>query len=299
MIQKYNLDSSLVNYIDNLGMGIEARGAIGGTVYYVEGNSGRDSWDGLTIDTAFKTLAKAISVSHANIAQRSRWARRNTIYAFGDTFVEDLTAVPQKTDIVGCGSYDGESKPGLTGAHTIATAAAFGCRIFNFKFLNDGTDALWTIVGGSLDFLGNTFKASANSTHGLAWTSPNDVKIIGNEFVPDVDDDPFDTAAIAIAAGATYNCLIRDNIIHGDIGISIANAVYAHCHIDRNIIRSVTTDINDASDDWYITNNQCITAAANTTGVTASVIGNAALAANNILTMSNVTNRWPAETAID
>jgi hypothetical protein len=299
MIKKYNLDSSLVNYIDNLGMGVEARGAIGGTIYYVEGNAGNDKWDGLSIDRPLKTLAKAIAVSHANMAQRSRWAKRNTIYAFGDTFTEDLTAVPQKTDIVGCGSYNGESKAGLMGAHTIATAAAFGCRIFNFKFINDGTDALWTITGGSLDFIGNVFHASANCTHGLNWTSPNDVKIIGNEFLPDVDDDPFDTAAIAFAAGATYNCMIRDNVIHGDIGINIADDTYLHCHIDRNIVRSVTTCINDGANDWYITNNQCVTAAANTTGVTAAVIGNAALAANNVLTMSNITNRWPAEATID
>jgi len=43
IIKKYNLDSSLVSYIDNLGMGVENRGALGGTVYYVENNAGNDA----------------------------------------------------------------------------------------------------------------------------------------------------------------------------------------------------------------------------------------------------------------
>jgi hypothetical protein len=134
MIKKYNLDSSLVNYIDNLGMGVESRGAIGGTVYYVEGNAGNDSKDGRSIDSAFKTLAKALAVSHANMAQRSRWAKRNTIYCFGDSFEETLTKLAQKTDVVGLGSCDYLHTARLIGAHTIAATGYDGFRWINMGF---------------------------------------------------------------------------------------------------------------------------------------------------------------------
>jgi len=56
--------------------------AIQGTVYYVEGNAGLDTQDGLSWDKAFKTLAVALAASHANIARADErgYAARNTIF---------------------------------------------------------------------------------------------------------------------------------------------------------------------------------------------------------------------------
>ncbi len=47
-----------------------------GKVYYVEGNAGDDDNDGLTWNTAYKTLAVAMAASHANIAASSSGWRK-------------------------------------------------------------------------------------------------------------------------------------------------------------------------------------------------------------------------------
>lgn len=294
MIKQRNLDDSLKTWITN-----EARAYAptqGGTVYYVDGNDGNDSYGGLSWDSPFKTVAYALARSHSNMGQRSRWAKRNLIYCAGDAFDEDLTALAQKTDIVGVGSYNNKPMPGLTGTHAITTTTYGGCRFFNFEFSDDGATANWTMTGGGYEFHNCVFRqgTGVKGTHGITGTVPHDVKIIGCQFLPDVYDDPFDTAAIAFTT-AGYNCQIRDNIIHGDIGIAISNSgTFLHCVIDNNWIRSAAVTIDDDSDDWFVTNNTLISEAAAAAGYAQIIDINAARAANNWLVGSNVNLLYPA-----
>ena len=70
---------NLGNVISDTQLGLYGAGAK--TIYYVEGNAGDDDNDGLTWETAFKTLAVALAASHADIASGSTgWASRNVIY---------------------------------------------------------------------------------------------------------------------------------------------------------------------------------------------------------------------------
>ncbi|MDD2731350.1 MAG: hypothetical protein PHW33_04495 [Candidatus Portnoybacteria bacterium] len=75
MIKWRNLDNTLKTRIAQEAM--QHTAAYGGTVYYVEGNDGSDSYDGLSWDNPYKKLAQALAVSHADIDQQSRWAKRN------------------------------------------------------------------------------------------------------------------------------------------------------------------------------------------------------------------------------
>ena len=266
-----------------------------GTTYYVDGNKST-SGNGSSWRKAFSTLTEAITASHANIAVAARraWATRNRIYVIGDALDEDLTTFPQKTDIIGLGSYNNNPRCGLIGTHAVATAAAFGCRWFNFEFRDDGATANFTMTGGGYEFHNCLFRATANSTYGIVGTAPSDVKIIGCHFLPDTDGDPFDTAAIGFTT-AGYNCQIKDSIIWGDIGIAITDSgTFQHCIIENNFIHAVTLCVDDNSDDWFLSNNRLVSEAADG-GATAPGCMDANLfkSVGNILAGADSNGPWP------
>jgi hypothetical protein len=90
--------------------------------YFVDLNISA-SGDGLSWNTAFATIAEAITASNTSIGLTANrwWARRNRIFVCGDGIAESLTVLPEKTDIIGVGS-DLYPFPRVTGAHTIAVA---------------------------------------------------------------------------------------------------------------------------------------------------------------------------------
>lgn len=297
MIKKRNLDLSLVNYIDNLGMGIEARGALGGTVYYVEGNAGNDAWDGLSIDKPFQTLAKALAVSHANIAQRSRWAKRNTIYAFGDSFDEDLTALAQKTDLVGLGSCDHNHFARLIGNHSIGTTSYMGFRALNMGFKGESTGGdIFTIPTEQsgiafrrCDFDGNTTTAC---TGGIIATGVESLSIEECNF-----RGPFSDAVIELGAGEANSLMIRGNTIHGanmgiDVSASLATSLRAGWIIG-NFIKSTLACINDASSKLHVVDNRGITLANAGTAGAGAVVCNQFLSSGNQFTCANLCFMYP------
>jgi hypothetical protein len=304
MIKKYNLDSSLVNYIDNLGMGVESRGAIGGTVYYVEGNAGNDSKDGRSIDSAFKTLAKALAVSHANMAQRSRWAKRNTIYCFGDSFEETLTKLAQKTDVVGLGSCDYLHTARLIGAHTIAATGYDGFRWINMGFKSPaGGGDIFSLNNShnGIGFIGCDFNGDSTIKAGgaIVATACESLLIKGCVF-----DGAFSDAVIELGAGEANSLLIQGNIISGaNEGImtssTLTTTVRAGWIID-NVIKSTLCCINDTvSNVLHIVGNRGITLAAKGSSLAGAVVGNAALANGNTFTCSDGLHViWPAYAAI-
>jgi len=233
-----------------------------GNEYYVDGNGGDDGNDGMSWNKAFKTLAFAMAVSHANIALTNRWALRNTIYISGDVFEEDLTKLAQKTDIVGCGSYNHHQQPGITGNHVIDTTSYMGCRFINVQF-NAAAGVIMTIPTeqSGITFLGCTFDSGAAATTGILSTASEQLTVKGCRFT-----GQFSTAAISIGTGASNRLLIEDNIIEsGAIGILINSGMTcanSQAIIQRNTFAVVTLVVDDDSSKVMIVNNQGRTDAA-------------------------------------
>ncbi|MFA5377333.1 MAG: hypothetical protein WC455_16400 [Dehalococcoidia bacterium] len=298
MIRKYNLDSSLVNYIDNLGMGVEARGALGGTVYYVEGNAGNDAWDGLSIDKPFKTLAKAIAVSHADMARRGRWAKRNTIYVFADSTTENLVAFPQKTDIVGLGSCDAYQMASVKGNHEPVNDA-LGTRFFNVRFIPATAAIIHTLVAGNngVKFFGCAGVGSQDGITATSFISTTAVEllhVVGCEI-----DGAFSADVIAIGAGNASGLRIIGNDIVGGANDGIVidtgatySGVNSRALIKGNMIQVAGCTIKDVPDSAVCTDNNLISAAA--TG-TASLDINIRLAARNWITDATKGALYPGE----
>lgn len=264
MIRKYNLDSSLVNYIDNLGMGVEARGALGGTVYYVENNAGNDAWDGLSVDKPFKTLAKAITVSNLDINRRARWAKRNTIYYFADMETATLTAFPNKCDVVGLGSYDANTKPGIAGNHVPVNAGNYGGRFYNVLFRGAAVAGpIVTLASSSsgIQFIGCLFDAPVSGTTNtraiLATASPF-LKVINCEF-----RGPFSADYITFGTGEAGGTQIIGNIMQdgADNGIVTGAGTTASWRglIAGNFIQCADIFIDtQAASVFNVVDNTCI-----------------------------------------
>ncbi len=261
MIKKRNLDSSLVNYIDNLGMGVENRGALGGTVYYVENNAGNDAWDGLSVDYPFKTLAKAIEVSNIDINRRGRWAKRNTIYYYADTETATLVAFPNKCDVVGLGSYDANTKPGIVGNHAPVNTGNYGTRFINVWFKAVATASPIVTLASTTSgcqFIGCTFDGSAGTvTSAILATASPFMKVIDCEMF-----GAFATSYISFGTGEAASTVISGNMMTGSAGIGIivasdTTSSYPSVVKDNIIVITDTSlCIDDDSDLFYYVNNR-------------------------------------------
>lgn len=267
-----------------------------GIEYYVDGNGGSDGNDGRSWSKAYKTLAFALAVSHANIALTNKWAQRNTIYIIGDAFVEDLTKLAQKTDIVGCGSYNHHQQAGVTGNHVIDGTSYMGCRFINVQF-NAAAGVIMTIPAtmSGMSFLNCTFDSGAAATTGILATQTEQMTIKGCRFT-----GQFSTAAISLGAGASNRMLIEDNIIEsGAIGILI-NASFTCANsqaiIQRNTFAVVTLVVDDNSSKVMIVNNQGRTDAAKEIATVLDC--NVLFCANNHFGNATANGIYPARAAI-
>jgi len=297
------LDPSLRQYIDNLGMGVEARGAIGGSIFWVEGNSGRDAGSGKDLDHAFKSLEYACARSHHDIGQRSRWARRNTIYVYGDALTEDLTALAQKTDIVGLGQCDGFHRGArLKGNHVIGTTKYSGCRLFNLEFLDDdagGTTLTIPTEQSGIKLISCDFLGGPTTAVGLLITASAFFGMYGCRFLGSWNAG-WSTACIDIGTGGGHGMEIIGNQIVNIHATGEAINVHASregddSFIKDNLIVAGQMTIDDDSDTFYVVNNNIISRGAATgASAFADVIDiNAARAARNHLTASNIATVYP------
>jgi len=196
------------------GMPVGVNQDISGSTYFVDGNSGSDSNDGKSWKAAFASLKYAALKSHTDIARGSdRWARRNTIYIAGDSFEENLVAFPQKTDIIGVGSYNGYPKPNILGNHVIANAA-MGTRFFNVGFEPVTATDIMQVKGDQwgASFIGCTFRALGTLTaiSAIQATACNAMQILKCDF-----RGPFSGDVIDICAGNVNDTRIVGNYIIG------------------------------------------------------------------------------------
>lgn len=220
-----------------------------------------------SINDPFATLAEAITANNTSIGLTANrwWARRNRIYVMGDGITESLTVLPEKCDIIGCGS-DLYPFPRVTGVHTIALAKV-GCRFINMGFQATGTDHLLTAVAAchGLSFLGCVFTAAtAGNTLALELTNCAHVRIQGCKFLTPAGAITTSIFALPISIAGTasiHDFEISDNFIFGTAGIKVANGATQGSVIARNIIR-VTTGLNieDLSDDVVCVDNRFINA---------------------------------------
>lgn len=304
MIKKRNLDSSLVNYIDNLGMGVEARGALGGTVYYVENNAGNDKYDGLSIEYPFKTLAKAISVSNTDMDRRGRWAKRNTIYYFADTETATLTAFPNKCDVVGLGSYDANTKPGISGNHAPVNSGNYGTRFYNVWFKGVATASPivdLTSTTSGCQFIGCTFDGVAGTvTYAIRATASPFLKVIGCDIF-----GTFATGYIALGTGETAGTVIEGNFMHGSAGLGIATVTGTtsayQTLVKNNVISTTGTGLcvddeaNSSTGILYLLGNRFMNGATltNYAGYKGIIDPNIARCVDNICTGADISVRVP------
>jgi hypothetical protein len=265
----------------------------GGTVYYVDGNkvtagTGTGSWD-----NAFNTLSAAMAASHANIAVSSRraWATRNTIYVRADAITEDITALAQKTDIIGVGSDDAFEKALIIGTFIIPDTVSYpGCHFYNMKFYDDGAGGVLHDIDtqAGLEYHGCVFNANATDTIGLQVEECQNLVVDSCEFSDQGTNGGFTASAILIVddTDGIWNYKINNNIIRSDgIGIDCDETAGEALWVIGNVFDTVGLWIDDEGDDMLVINNRAVTAVDTGTS-TAGYDFSLAKAAGNIQTGS-------------
>ncbi len=267
-----------------------------GIVYYVDGNAGADTNDGLSWEYAFKTLAVALAASHANIAAgASGWANRNRIYIKGDSFEEDLTKLAQKTDIIGVGSCDHHPEARIIGNHVIGTTSYMGCRFINVNFKSGAAGGV--IITLPTEQSGITFegcffdgRSTVAATKAILATAVEQLTIRNCRFV-----GKFSTTTIDIGTGSSRALLIEGNKIEsGAIGITVHSGLTcadAVAMIINNVLDVVTFFIDENSDKVIIGGNRGRTQADGT--VAATIDYNALMAYDNIFAHSAGVSQYP------
>lgn len=235
--------------------------AIGrGTAFYVDGNAGSDSNDGLSWETAVKTVAAGIALADDDIAKTNHWDRRNLLFINGGAYTEDLVRFPEKTDIIGVGSTDFHAKAQLIGHHIPATAVS-GCRFINISFECLTAHPCVTLAAGfhGTAFIGCDFLGNASTTYGISMTDCTELHVERCHF-KGYDGGRRFTAGILTAGTTTYNARIIDNYFYTGIGISITNGATGTIIAD-NFFDVTTFAIDDNSDQATVVNNTWISAA--------------------------------------
>lgn len=265
------------------------------TVYFVDGNCGLDTQTGIGgWDNAKKTLASALAASHADIASGSYgWAARNVIYVRGDTLTEDLVKLADKTDVIGVGSYDHRSMPGIMGNH-VPVGTFMGTRFFNICFRSPATGGdIFTIPATvtGLSFIGCQFDGASatKATGAIVITTSESFTVRDCVFTGAFSD------AVIELAGTEFNSLmIRDNIIQGaNEGIEAKSTVTTSIragYILNNTINTTAICINDASGKLYVHGNRCITGNAQGTAGAGAIVAGAKMMLDNRISASDVAN---------
>lgn len=265
-----------------------------GRDFYVAGNFGVAGNDGSSWDKAMLTLAEAITANNTLVALNSHgWASRNRIFITGDLFDETLVAFPNKCDVIGVGSYDANSKPGIQGNHAPINASTvannMGTRWINCWFQGEAVASpivTLTTFNSGIQFLDCTFDAALGTvTSGITATASPFLKVLGCDFF-----GSFATNYIALGAGQAAGTLIANNDMHGSAGIGVGaltTTTGAYDIIIRdNFIQATGQCIDDDSDLAYIINNTMVTKAtiANAAGVTSGIDANSYRSARNNIT---------------
>jgi hypothetical protein len=245
-----------------------------GVDYFVDGNRIDDTGDGLSWSTAFAKLSTALAASHANIALAANrnWAGRNRIYVKSDSItdsakngVENLVLLADKTDVIGVGSFDANSKACISGNHA-PVGAFMSTRFFNMMFIAPaaGGGILMDLVAAQsgIEFHDCEFHAAyagTAATTGIRATANSRLKIKNCSFY-----GAFSTAAISIGAGNANQLAIENNFIQsGAVGILVdigATCAYGKGLIRGNTIYATTLTIDENSNLMVVAGNYLVSA---------------------------------------
>ncbi len=229
--------------------------------YYVDGNVSATG-DG-TLKRPFSTLAEAIAASDISIALTANrwWARRNRIFAMGDTLVENLVKFPTKCDVIGIGSYDGNTQTGLSGRH-LPVGEAYGTRFINFHFKALAyASPIITLTNAApgLKTIGCTFDGTLGTmTSAILATASPFLEVIDCDFV-----GTFATSYISFGAGEAGRTRIMNNRMLGVAakGIVAPGTTTASWKplIQGNTIRATAKPIEDAASIFFVVDNRMMT----------------------------------------
>ena len=288
-------------YFEDVAAGV---GSVGVT-YYVDGNAGADTNDGLSWEYPFATLSAAMAASHANIASGSScWASRNRIFIRADSITEDLVKFAQKTDVIGVGSMDWRSKASIIGNHVVpGTTSYMGCRFINMEFKTPAAGGdLFTMTSQhgiefiNCDFLGTSTTPATGALLPIACV---DFVVKGCKFMGAYSD-----AVIEVGAGQADGLMIVDNFIQGaNTGIEISGSATfvagRYGLIKENRIATTGACIVDSEGKSYVVRNNLFTAAAKGTAMDGAITCTAAMAQDNRISTSDANNVvYPAQGSI-
>lgn len=273
--------------------------------YYVDGNAGLDTNNGLAWTSAFKTLAVAMAASHASIAASSLgWAARNRIFVKADATTETLVKFAQKTDVIGVGSMDWRSKASIIGNHVIPTTISYqGCRFINMEFQSPaaGGDIITMTSQHGIEFIGCSFRGNSTTaaTAAIIATDCVDLKIVDCDFT-----GAFSDAVIELGAGQADGFRVERCFIQGaNMGIDIPATVTMAANklglIKDNVISSTLACINDALGTTFVINNRLRTAANKGSAMAGCIVCGITYAQDNRCTTGDANNVvYPAQGTI-
>jgi hypothetical protein len=259
--------------------------------YYVDGNVAATGTG--SPDHPFATLTEAFTASNAAIRLSANrwWARRNRIFVCGDGLEEDLTTIPEKCDVIGCG-YDIYPFPRIIGHHhiaVIATTGAKGCRFINMGWICDDAAALFTfpaIVHG-LQFIGGMMvPLSTGSTIAISLTDIAAVVIDGVRIINSGGGNGVFAEGIKLAGTQGHEVVIKNCDIYATEGIHVTATATTGGIICDNYIYATALTVNDESSLFRVINNRLITAANTGEDALLGVVANKKLACGNKLTGS-------------
>jgi hypothetical protein len=243
------------------GGSIVAPNPSGAQDYYVDGNVSATGSG--TLDSPYSTLAEAIAASDTSIALTANrwWARRNRIFFAADVSTENLVKFPTKCDVVGMGSYDGNTQPGLYGRH-LPVGEAYGTRWFNvhFKALAHASPVVTlTSAASGVKFIGCTFDGTLGTmTSGILATASPFLHVVDCDFV-----GVFVTSYITFGAGEAGRTRIIGNRMLGTAakGIVAPGTTTASWMplIQDNTIMATGKPIEDAASVFFVVNNRLMT----------------------------------------
>jgi hypothetical protein len=269
-------------------------------IYFVDGNSGNDGNSGLSWDEAFKTVAKGLLACHQYQTKSANkaWARRSKLFIVGDYFEEDLTALAEKTDVIGCGQCDGFFSARIKGNHVIDSTKYSGCRLFNITFQdNDATGTILTIPteqsGIVLD--GCTFLSGTATVIGVLVTASSDFQMRNCKFQGSWSSS-FSTAALSIGAGDGRRTIIENNTIENQhatgVGILVnIGRIGLGSFIRGNHLYTTAMAIDENSNTFACIDNRAIVGTAKAADTSVDI--SAALSVNNLVTGSDGTISVP------
>jgi len=286
---------------------------ISGETYFVSIHG--NNTDGLSWETAYNTIAAAITASNAFTVLTKNSGRRNRIYIDGkEEWEEDLVVLPNKCDMIGVGNTYGK-RPRLRAVQNIGTLVR-ACRMYNFIFENDTAGVLFTLEGSSsqvefhnciFDMVGGIQTTVALKCEG----SCKDLRVIGCRFQ---SSSNLSTARAIQLCGDCQFGEIKDNFISAKtVGIEIANAVGTHdyqllikdnviCRSDESneqLVTGIAILSEDAKSHAYIVHNwiSAATAVAYTSAASYAVHRDHWLCIDNHVVQANIADSLTDESS--